>query len=205
MNTLCAILLLVKEKMMLRLIIVLSLSCLIFLCSNIYAQEEKPNVPYIQSNVCPFECCQYGKWIAKSPLKAYKKEGDSSAIAFTIKPGEQFTAIKGNVHVVKLGVVVITEPFDAFSKDDNIFVLSYKGEGFYDIWYKGKVLSDIEQFWIDKSSKSSSKALLKQPPQIVWWVLVKNKDGKQGWLMLQNISNNGFLLNEKIDGMDACG
>ena len=138
-------------------------------------------------------------------IEGLQKEGDSSAIAFTIKPGEQFTAIKGNVHVVKLGVVVITEPFDAFSKDDNIFVLSYKGEGFYDIWYKGKVLSDIEQFWIDKSSKSSSKALLKQPPQIVWWVLVKNKDGKQGWLMLQNISNNGFLLNEKIDGMDACG
>ncbi len=190
---------------MIRIIIALSLFCAVFLCSIVYAQDDKPNVPYIQNNVCPFECCQYGKWIAKSRLKAYKTEGDSSTIAFTIKPGEQFTAIKGNVHVVKLGIVVITESFDIFSKGDNVFVLSYKGEGFYDVWYKGKVLKDIEQFWPDELSKQTGKSRSKQLPEMIWWVLVKNEAGKQGWLMLKNISNNGFLLNERIDGMDACG
>ena len=101
-------------------------------------QQEKPNVPFIQNDICPFECCRYGKWIAKSGMKAYKKEGDSSTIAFTIKPGEQFTAVSGNIHTVTLGVVIITESFDAFKKGDNVFVLSYKGEGFYDVWHKGE-------------------------------------------------------------------
>ncbi|MBI5204854.1 MAG: hypothetical protein HZA11_08055 [Nitrospirae bacterium] len=189
---------------MVRIIIALSLFCAVFLCSIVYAQNDKPNVPYIQKNVCPFECCQYGKWIAKSQLKAYKRESDSSTIAFTIKPGEQFTAIKGNVHIIKLGVVVITESFDVFSKGDNVFVLSYKGEGFYDVWYKGKVLKNIEQFWPDELSKLTGKGRLKQLQKMIWWVLVKNEAGRQGWLMLKNISNNGFLLNEKIDGIDAC-
>jgi len=190
---------------MLRIIIVLTIFVSLLPFSDGYTQEEIPKVPYIQNNVCPFECCQYGKWTAKYPLKAYKREGDTTAIAFKIKKDEQFTAIRGNVHIVTLGVVVITESFNTYTKGDKVFVLSYKGEGFYDIWHKGNVLHDIEGFWSNDSSMPSGKGALKQSPVMVWWVLIQNKDGKQGWLSLRNISDNGFLINEKIDGMDACG
>jgi hypothetical protein len=41
-------------------------------------------------------------------------------------------------------------------------------------------------------------------PAIEWWVYVVNKDDKRGWLRLKNISESGFKLKEKIDGMDSC-
>jgi hypothetical protein len=171
---------------------------LVILYFNLASQaaETPPKVPYIQKNVCPFECCQYGKWSAKTALKVYQNEGNSTSVVFTIKPGDDFTAIKGNVHVVKLGVVTLEKTFDGFTKGDKVYVLTYRGEGVYDLWYKGKIIDSDNGIW--------ANGVMSQPPEIIWWVLVKNKDGKKGWLKLKNISERGFAIEEKIDGMDSC-
>ncbi len=182
--------------MRLKRIVITSLCLIIFLSIVSQAQDAPPNVPYIQHNVCPFECCQYGKWIARSGLTAYKKEDGSSSIAFTIKLGEQFTAIRGDVHIVKLGLVILKKSFDNYAKDDKVYILSYRGEGVYDLWYKGKVLNSEDNFW--------ENSVLMQLPKMIWWVLVESKNGKQGWLKLENISESGFRIEEKIDGMDSC-
>ncbi|MCE5195354.1 MAG: hypothetical protein LLF28_07920 [Nitrospiraceae bacterium] len=168
------------------------------------AKETKPKVPYIVKDACPFECCRYGEWIAESPLKAYKKEGDSFVVSFVIKPDEKFTAIRGNLHVVKSGMVIITKSFEGFKRGGKMYVLSYKGEGYYDVWYKGKVIKDIEKFWSDDISKNEANGILKNSPEMIWWVLIKNKEGKKGWLKLKNISKSGFNTKEKIKGCDAC-
>jgi hypothetical protein len=173
---------------------------IIFLRVTGYAQDARPNVPFIQRNVCPFECCQFGKWTARSPLKVYKKEGDTSANVFTIKPGEEFTAIGGNVHVVKLGELVLEKSFNNFIEGDKIYILSYRGEGFYDLWYEGKVL-DLES---DAPDKIWTNGRLVNYPEIVWWVLIKNKERKQGWIMLKNIADSGFETEENIYGDDSC-
>jgi hypothetical protein len=172
----------------------------VFLSVSSHAQDARPTVPFMQLDVCPFECCQFGKWTAKSLLKVYKQEGDTSATAFTIKPGEEFTAIGGNVHVVKLGQLVLEKSFDIFIKGDKVYILSYRGEGFYDLWYKGKVL-DLDSDVLDKVWANGK---LVNSPEFAWWVLVKNKDGKQGWLKLRNITDSGFQPEERIDGMDSC-
>ena len=182
--------------MRLKSIIIVLASLLFFLSSASYAQLLRPKVPYIQHNVCPFECCQYGKWIAKSLLKAYKIEGGDSTVVFIIKPGEEFTAMGGNVHIMKLGEIVLNKSLDEFTKGDKVYVLSYRGEGYYDLWYKGKVLDSTEKVW--------SNGELMEYPEFVWWVLVKNKAGKQGWLKLKNINGSGFRIEYQIDGMDSC-
>ncbi len=161
-----------------------------------YAQLQRPKVPYIQHNVCPFECCQYGRWTAKSLLSAYQKESDDSEVAFIIKPGEEFTALGGNVHVMKLGEIVLNKSFDEFTREDKVYILSYRGEGFYDLWYKGKVLNSSEKVW--------SNGVLMELPEFVWWVLIKNEVGKQGWIRLENISRTAFEIECEIDGMDSC-
>jgi hypothetical protein len=180
--------------------IIVLVPLILFLSAISHAQNERPQVPYIQHDICPFECCQYGKWIAKSPLKAYKKEGDDASIAFTIKPGEEFSATSGNVHIMKLGIITITKSFNTFTKGDKVYMLSYRGEGAYDLWYKGKML-DLD---LDSMNKVWTNGTLIQLPEFVWWVLVKNKDGNIGWLRLRNISESGFWTDEKIEGLDSC-
>lgn len=171
-------------------------SLILYINLGAQAADAPPQVPYIQQDVCPFECCLYGKWIAKGALTVYKKEGGNSSVAFTIKPGEEFHSIRGNVHIVKLGIVALEKSFDGFAKGDKVYVLSYRGEGVYDLWHKGKGFESNDQFW--------ANGVLTQSPEMIWWVLVRNKDGKQGWLKLKNISENGFKIEEEIDGMDSC-
>ncbi len=179
------------------LIVVTATFCVFFLSTlTSQANEAPPNAPYIQRDICPFECCQYGKWIARTTVTAYKREGDRRSTAFKIKSGEEFTAIRGNVHIVKLGIVTVKKSFDAFTKGDRVYILSYRGEGVYDLWYKGRVFASVDDFWPNVRLISN--------PEMIWWVLVKNKFGKNGWLRLKNVSEGGFRLAEEIDGMDSC-
>ncbi len=90
----------------------------LFVAVTSWAQSARPKVPFIQRDICPFECCQYGNWTARSVLKAFKNEGDDSTVFFTIPIGESFTAIGGNVHILKLGVIIIDKSFGAFRKGD---------------------------------------------------------------------------------------
>ncbi len=173
---------------------------LVLLCSLLFIPtleaQEAPKTPYIQHDVCPFECCQYGEWIARSELTALQKEDSKSDVAFTIRPGEKFTALSGNVHVVKLGAVVLKKSFGDYVKGDKVYLLSYRGEGVYDIWYKGKKGQSDDYLWENGDVLGD--------PEIVWWVYVINKDGKKGWLKLKNISKSGFKTKEKIEGLDSC-
>ncbi len=160
------------------------------------AQSARPNVPVIQHDICPFECCQYGNWTARSVLKAFKEEGDDSSVLFTIQAGESFTATGGNVHILKPGIILIDESFGKFKKGDEVYVLSYRGEGEYDLWFSGKELSNTEEVW--------SHGTLKQSPEFIWWVSIISKDGQRGWLRFKNVSDSGFQTEDKVDGRDSC-
>ncbi len=169
---------------------------LLFVCVWSYAKNAKPKPPRIQHDICPFECCQYGRWKARSPLIAYRREGDDSSMFFTIRTGEEFTAISGNVHIEKLGIIIINKAFGMFHKGDEIYVLSYRGEGEYDLWFNGEELRNTAEVW--------SHGTLKQSPTFIWWVAIINKDGQQGWLRFRNISDSGFETEDKVDGHDSC-
>jgi hypothetical protein len=165
--------------------------------------------PYIQKNVCPFECCRYGTWITMSPLKIYSNEGDTTKVRFSIAPGDSFVAMYGNVHMMKPGIVVVTKPVFSFSAGDTLYTLSYHGEGFIDVWHNG-ILENIEMFWDNPSDSGSGKTLkspgiLKSKALMIWWVRITSEDGRNGWLRLVNTSEYGFHINERIEGMDACG
>ncbi len=177
----------------------LSLALTLFVGSISVAQEEKPKIPYIELGACPFECCQYGTWTAESPLIVYKEEVSGSAIAFKVNPGESFTAINGNVHITKPGYVVVNKSHDGFAKGNKVYLLTYLGEGAYDLWYKGKKLDlnilNLDEFWANVTEKDS--------PLYTWAVLIKRGDGKQGWLRLKNSPKSKFWP-EKIKGLDSC-
>jgi len=170
----------------------------------------------IEKGVCPFECCQFGRWVSQSPLRAYRVEGDTAHLAFTIAAGDTFSAITGNVHMDRPGVVVVTKPVLSFNRGDTIYTLSYTGEGFIDVWSNGEIVN-IEMFWegdddldsaiVDTSAERSKKysGVQVARPIMIWWVHIQRTDGQTGWLRLVNTTSDGFGLDERIDGMSGCG
>jgi len=185
----------------------------IFLCGFLYSADQF-KMPLIEKNVCPFECCTYGKWISHSPLKVYYKEADTSGIAFTISPNDSFIAITGNVHINRPGIVIVIKPNQGFTSGDTIYTLSYYGEGFYDVWYQNKIIN-VELFWksidgdltfpIDMNDPKLEKysGVLIQKSLMIWWVKIEYNN-RYGWIKLNNTAIYGFSINEYINGMDSC-
>ena len=166
------------------------------------ADPEPPRIPYIARGVCPFEGCQYGTWVSYSPLRVYKTEGDTSVVAFTIAPHEQFQALRGNVHVVKLGEVRVRRPIQAapgrtLQRGVEISVLAYRGEGRYEIWDRGTFFI-AKAFWPPFVPMERPAAEITTWPEMLWWVLVKSTGARQGWLRLRNVSRSGFEFNEPL-------
>jgi hypothetical protein len=196
--------------------VILCVFILVAFVGELASAQQAPAVPYIEKGVCPFEGCQYGRWITRSPLKVYPREGDTSQVAFTIAPGDSFFALTGNIHMDRLGVVVVTKPLAQFSPGDTIYTLSYTGESYINIWFRGQQLN-IEIFWptdddIDFATINLNDprwkdfpALMVTRPLMVWWVQIAYRNGQTGWLRLVNNTIAGFHINEEIDGMDALG
>jgi hypothetical protein len=58
--------------------------------------KEKPPSPFHRSGACPFECCRFGQWKARGPVKLYADKESKKAIA-DVAEGEQVTALTGEV------------------------------------------------------------------------------------------------------------
>jgi hypothetical protein len=180
---------------------------------ELYAQ--KFNLPIIQYDKCPFECCRYGNWKTFSSLKVYKVEGDTTSYTFTITAIDSFKAITGNVHIIKPGRVIIKKSNGIFLRGDTVYTLSYTGEGFNDVLYHGKVYN-IEIFWqtddemdfgninVNDDKWKNYKGVLISRPIMVWWVRIRYRNSRDGWIPLENEGIEGFLINERIEGMDGC-
>ncbi len=177
--------------------------------------QDHPAVPLIEYGVCPFECCQFGRWLAESPLTVYQSEDDTSTTAYTIAVGDSFLATTGNVHIERPGVVVVTKPVESFKPGDTLYALSNRGEGSIDIWRSGAI-QNIDIFWDCDDAIDFTKVDPRDPrwdrfsgvlltrPLMVWWVQVQDRRGRMGWIRLVNTTIEGFSTEEQIGGMDAC-
>lgn len=153
-------------------------------------------MPYVEQGLCPFEGCGYRDWTALTSVAAVGNpsgtwEGDQKASdfkpVFTIKPGEVVTAMTGVVVVTAPGRGRITNETRTESIDlqfpkrpgtpvtlaagDEVFLLSYHGEGVFTAWVHG-VLFTFRQF---------TDGVVVAQPQSVWWVQVRNARGEIGW------------------------
>lgn len=169
------------------------------------SQAASLREPYIERDVCPFECCQYGPWKARGAVRVYRSEG-SSHVAFTLLSQSAFVAEAGNMHFAQLGIVQLDRAFALGSDEDRrqiprgarVYVLSYQGEGGYRIWYDGHFY-DVESFWDDRHElprPNGRPGVMIREPKEVWWVRIRTRDGHHGWLRMDE---------SDADGTDACG
>jgi hypothetical protein len=186
-----------------------------FLACTSFSQETLP-LPYVEKSVCPFECCQFGKWIARSAMNAYIQERDTSQISFKIKPNDILTAETGNLYIEKFGKLLITRGVYQFEKGDILLALRCVNEADFLVWKDG-TFYEVDIFWnyteevknleiskVLKNSDSRFPGVMLEEPSMTWWVKVRNINGQTGWLRLKNKTPYCFRLEERIDGMDAC-
>jgi hypothetical protein len=122
----------------------------------------------------------------------YKEMRERSAVAFRVKKRERVTGITGVVITTKAGQVRALKSFTTGSgvqikANDIFYLLTYRGEGFYLTWYKGKEFED------EAYDQVNMKVL--SEPDAVWWVKIRNRRGRVGWTKLP----------ENFDNKDSCG
>jgi hypothetical protein len=161
-----------------------------------------PELPRIDKNACPFECCQFGNWKTTKNVQAFSGwERNHRQKAFQIKKGEKVQAVTGINITYRPGQLrALKSMADIHVKrGDTILTYMYRGEGDIDSWANGRWLGD-QQIETDVPCSEAKKApdlpaCLLNRGESEWWILIKTSSGKQGWVW----GNQGF------DGSDACG
>lgn len=162
-------------------------------------KSDAPKLPFIERNACPFECCNYGEWVARVAQVAYKSSSKESGLAFTIRPGETTYAQTGQVITRKAGVVIVKKQTRFYNvtvpAGTKLYVLQLSGEGGALFWYKGAThKGELYASSVHKGNEAYPFDVLSLP-QTEWWVRVRNLHGYAGWIL----DPRGFR------GMNSCG
>ena len=159
--------------------------------------NKPPPMPWIVENECPGEYCSLGRWAACSTITAFPGK-QRSRPAFELHSGEEFTALKGDLHVEVPGLVVFRDtvsnpPIEhegddsiQFTPVDTLYLLDDMSEGYLHWWYRGRAAVGY-QFWYDRPDKDlaphpAAPVALIRRTKSVWWVRVRNARGREGWV-----------------------
>ena len=165
---------------------------ILFVC-NSFISAQTLKLPYKDVGACPFECCTYREWTAKKETSLFKDMNSNSPVVFKVKKGEKVTGMTGVVITSVAGKATVLSNFTSettnrkFKKGDVLSLLTYLGEGYYQVWQKGK-------FFEAPADADDHFKILSQPKS-VWWVKIKNRKGQIGWTKLA----------DNFDNKDACG
>lgn len=177
---------------------------------------EELVLPRVIQDVCPFECCGYGTWVAMQETRTYKKKGDANEVAFIVREGESIATLGGDYIVQKAGKAKLLKDhcendfFDwghKFPKGDEVALLAYLGEGAWQVWHRGEFL-EIESFWASPELQLDCPAVEQSWPEMEWWIHAKNGQGAEGWIMIRVFQSEDPMLviefDQGFDGMDGC-
>jgi hypothetical protein len=152
-----------------------------------------PPTPWIAHGACPEEYCHYGFWRACGTVMAFKSKSQNAPRAFTMRRGEVFAALTGDVHVQVPGVVVFRHPIvnppggmgvDSirFTAADTLYLLNPLGEGYAMWWFRGRADTGY-QFWTERPEiVPFDTAVQIRPTESTWWVQVRNAANLEGWI-----------------------
>ncbi len=150
--------------------------------------------PFVKRPACPGEGCDYGTWLACDAVTVYAREADTTERAFNLVRDEPFEVLSGAVHVTRPEVVVVSRPTHqigfqksgvVFQPGDTLYVLSYIGEGFFDVWYRDSII-ETEIFWPwenwfpAKDYEYGGEVI--QQGDAAFWIQVRNGSGQEGWV-----------------------
>jgi len=160
---------------------------ILFVCFFVPRAVSAPPDPYIDKGACPFECCTYGTWKVEKTTTIYLLPDDKSSVVATLAVGSMVEAVTGEVHV-KPARFTVKKPMQKYRPGDVLWVYTYLGEGFFKIWFKGKMYEEELGFspYGGGAGKRCEKwdrcwGELDRELNFNWWIKVKMPKGKTGW------------------------
>ena len=164
--------------------------------------QSKPPAIYIDKGACPFECCTYRRWRTEKTTVAYARPDKGSRRVGKFKAGSRVAAITGEVRTVPSRFTV-KKVHGKYKPGDVLWVYTPIGEGFYKVWFKGKMYQE-EMIYMSGPFERSIPSCEETPEcwgaldrelQAEWWVKIRSAEGWVGWTNeAENFSNK-----------DACG
>lgn len=151
-----------------------------------------PPAPFYDFGACPFECCIYGDWTARTHVDVRANYTMESAISFSLENGDPVTGLTGVVITDKPGRLRAKDAIDlgqVVQPGEIVFIYTYFGEGFWKVWFGGGFVGEVGYPFTD----TDQFELLEYPVQ-TWWAEIRDSQGRTGW-----------VREPDFDGMDACG
>jgi hypothetical protein len=118
------------------------------------------------------------------------------------RKGTWVVGLTGNVTTVPSKFTIVKE-HGKYKPNDVLWVYTPLGEGFYKVWFKGKMFDEELDYMSGPFEQSAPKCeetpdcwgKLEKDLKVTWWVKIRSKEGWVGWTdETENFSN-----------MDACG
>lgn len=166
---------------------------LVTLAFPVVSVSAMPPKFYIDRGACPFECCTYGTWRAKSDTPLLAQPKHKSEQVGLVPKGISVRALTGEVHTVP-GRLTVLRDASWYKSGEVLWVYTYLGEGTYKVWHDGKM---IEEEIVVGPGKDQPHdwARWQRTPRSQWWAKIRLKDGTVGW------TNKP----ENFRGIDRCG
>lgn len=166
------------------------------------ASPSPPSLPKIDSNACPFECCQFGTWKAEKSIPIYDTWKPERKQVGSLRAGETVTGVDG-IHVTYSPDVIRIKkamPHFGLKSGDQVLRYMYLGEGAAQFWFKGKFYPSIEITAEGQGNQTGDcsgqcDGVIVTRGKKEWWVQVRRKNGATAWT----------LGDYAFSGMDACG
>lgn len=149
--------------------------------------EEGPLKTFVDMGACPFECCQFGSWKVEKTTRAFVLPSKNSKQAGKFSAGTSVLALTGEVRTVPSKFLVKKE-YGRYKPGDELWVYTYLGEGFFKVWFEGKMYKEDLGFSpyggtpgnrCEKSEYCWGE--LDKDVESAWWVKIKSPDGWIGW------------------------
>ena len=157
----------------------------LIICADALAgdvRKDKPPARFMDVGACPFECCTYRQWAVRDSPRLLDRPNGKKVVG-NLRKGEVVNGLTGVVISTPVAVKADRAiPETRIKAGDIFYILHYAGEGYWKVWFHGKIT------FVHQSVVNIPE------PKSEWWVKVKKASGVVGWIL----SDKHFLH------QDAC-
>jgi hypothetical protein len=149
------------------------------------AYPDAPPKLYADKGACPFEGCTYGTWTVKKRTDTFDKPNGHKV--GHLMPKEVVHVVTGTVYTVPTKVkILVTNTNDkgtTYTAGDSLFLLTYIGEGYHKIWYKGVIAEEFVGFLYNELDSNHDC----NPPSADCWFRIEKDHRMEGgwWVQIQ--------------------
>jgi hypothetical protein len=150
------------------------------------AEEEM----FIDRGACPGERCIYcALYVADADIVVYKSPSYGAEKIGKIKSGDAFITKTGEVHTAP-GRFTVFQKYKKFKPGDEVYVLTYLGEGFFRVRHNGELreaelgFSPWDGSWNGQCDSSDTCwGGLEEKLNYTWWLNIVSEKEVQGWIV----------------------